>query len=65
MSDNIVIDITPASTNNVVVNSTTEQENIVITPMESNIFSVNGKVGVVVLNKNDIGLDQVDNTIYS
>lgn len=63
MSDEIIININPSASDNIIIDATTSPpENIQITPVLSNIISVNGKTGVVVLNKGDIGLDQVDNT---
>ncbi len=35
---------------------------VVIDPSASLVLSVNGQTGVVVLDKSDVGLDQVDNT---
>jgi hypothetical protein len=63
MSDEIIININPSASDNIIIDATTSPpENIQITPILSDVISVNGKTGVVVLNKGDIGLDQVDNT---
>lgn len=51
MSDNIVINVNPAPLDPININ-------VVSDP----IVSVNGKTGIVVLTKNDIGLNLVDNT---
>jgi hypothetical protein len=74
VSDNIVVDTTTPAPDNIQINSFLSNDNIVVdttTPAPdniqinsflSNVASVNGKTGVVFLDKNDIGLDQVDNT---
>ena len=97
MSDSIIVNVNPSSTDLVVINAnpnTTNQSvnvndgittsivnvssvsppNVSIIPTDLNIdetininqggfiFSVNGKIGHVIITKDDIGLDQVDNT---
>jgi hypothetical protein len=63
MSEEIIININPSASDSIVIDATSPApENIQVTPILSNVASVNGKTGVVVLDKNDIGLDQVDNT---
>jgi hypothetical protein len=63
MSEEIIININPSASDNIVIDATSPApENIQVTPILSDVASVNGKTGVVILNKSDIGLDQVDNT---
>jgi hypothetical protein len=61
MSDNIVINITPASPNRVDVTTDTTSNNVNVVASSSPVVSVNGKFGSVVITKDDIGLDQVEN----
>jgi hypothetical protein len=61
MSDNIVINITPASPNRVDVTTDTTSNNVNVVASSSPVVSVNGKTGSVVITKDDIGLDQVEN----
>ena len=97
MSDSIIVNVNPASTDLVVINSNEENinqiiqvddgssstsisiqpnvpENVIISTDDividkdinvnqgGDVFSVNGKIGHVILTKNDLGLSAVDNT---
>lgn len=64
MSDNIVINITPSQPDPININVSPSLENIDvdISQIGNYVISVNGKTGIVVLTKDDIGLNYVDNT---
>jgi hypothetical protein len=61
MSDQIYINQTPIE-NNILVNTTNNNNNIDITSSGSLVVSVNGRIGAIVLTKSDVGLENVDNT---
>ena len=62
MSDTIIInEITPVP-DSVIIDTTVPITEIININSSGAVFSVNGRIGNVVLDKNDIGLNNVDNT---
>jgi uncharacterized metal-binding protein len=61
MSDEIVINEI-ITQNNIDVNDIVIQQDVNITPEGSPVVSVNSRIGAVVLNSSDVGLNLVDNT---
>jgi hypothetical protein len=62
MSDTIIInEITPAP-DSVIIDTTVPVTEVIDINTISAVFSVNGRIGNVILDKNDVGLNNVDNT---
>jgi len=63
MSDQVIIDITPAPTEPVIIDITpVPAEPVIVNAGQSPVISVNGRYGVVTLTKEDVGLGNVINT---
>lgn len=62
MSDTIIINTNPPASETLVINTSTKAPESINVNQLGYVLSVNGKIGVVILDKNDIGLGNVDNT---
>ena len=62
MSDTIIINTNPPTSETLVINTSTKAPESINVNQLGYVLSVNGKIGVVILDKNDIGLGNVDNT---
>jgi|688.fasta_scaffold106296_2 hypothetical protein len=62
MSDTIIINTNPPISETLVINTSTKAPESINVNQISYVLSVNGKIGVVILDKGDIGLGNVDNT---